>query len=91
MSVLIKDMKMPKYCGECELDYLMRNKHGGVIAAICFPLCRDITSTYWSCKQIDCPLVELPETCITCKHYTRNDRDYCIQCKDSDRWEIMEK
>ena len=43
-------------------------------------------------RRNDCPLIELPEDCSTCKHYSGHDRNYCVECTDDNsRWEPMER
>ena len=86
MSVLIKGMKMPKNCSECQLEYdQMRcsvvgfNWYGQDYIDIGF----DPNFN----KLPECPLIEIPN-----KHGDLIDRDACINyCRDSDQrsWEAL--
>lgn len=49
MSVLIKGMKMPKYCGECDIEWCTRWKKL-IVAGM--PIAKS--------RPSDCPLIELP-------------------------------
>lgn len=66
MSILIKDMKMPKKCTEC----LMRDP----ISDYCELLFRYLDREELNGRDGDCPLVELPE-----KHGDLIDRDALIR------------
>ena len=61
MSVIVKDMKMPQKCYECDFEYDIYH----------CPLIHEDTDEVRSTKRLDgCPLVELPE-----KHGRLGDLD----------------
>lgn len=58
MSVLIKDMEMPKKCGECDIYVCYRTWHGDPGDEFCGLTKKDVT---YKTKPEWCPLSEAPE------------------------------
>ena len=58
MSVLIKDMEMPKSCYACDFSFPSTDSEGGV-HTICTALQEEILPLLLE-RQEDCPLVEVP-------------------------------
>lgn len=83
MSLLIKGMDMPDSCSHCCM----------MTGAFCDILNIDVDPYYDGAKHrnVCCPLVELPETCDTCKHSTDvYDSGFCDGCtKSQSNWELM--
>lgn len=62
MSVIVKGMKMPKNCNECDFCH-WSNLHQTGICDRCGdePVCPDYGTDYRRTRARFCPLVELPE------------------------------
>lgn len=62
MSVIVKGMKMPKNCNECDFCH-WSNLHQTGICDRCGdePVCPDYGTDYRKTRARFCPLVELPE------------------------------
>lgn len=58
MSVLIKDMEMPKKCGECDIYVCYRTWHGDPGDEFCGLTKKNVT---YKTKPEWCPLSEAPE------------------------------
>ncbi len=64
MSVLIKGMKMPKMCTECEIRDVEEDYWGEIVSLTCPIIRKNVEDYGWrgKCKRHeDCPMVEVPE------------------------------
>ena len=64
MSVLIKGMKMPTMCEECQIRAVDENSYGDIMYERCPITCEDVGGYGWQGKRErhpDCPLVEVKE------------------------------
>lgn len=75
MSVIVRDMKMPKNCNECDFCH-WSNLHQTGICDRCGdePVCPDYGTDYRKTRARFCPLVALPE-----KHGRLKDADEFIK------------
>lgn len=87
MSIVVK-MNMPDSC--CECPCLRHDSIDLINAYQCNLSLRtfdDNDVSMWTKRAEDCPLSEIPETCVTCKYADRVDK-CCDSCTDADsKWE----
>ena len=57
MSILIKDMEMPKHCNDCELSARVNLEYG--YGYCCQILMEMISNTHE--RKTNCPLIEIPD------------------------------
>ena len=90
MSVIVKNMKMPQKCYECDFEYSIYH----------CPLVHEDTDEVRSTKRLDgCPLVELPEKhgklidandlIDYCKHYANMLKDSSLATDKARRDELI--
>lgn len=95
MSVLIYGMKVPKDCPMCPLAHWTKatDEFTGcdIVGGKKYARIKDKEYANSSTRPDWCPLVELPETCDTCKHnQDAYDSGFCDGCSTAhSSWEPM--
>ena len=76
MDILIRNMELPKACGECPFYHLEKVWHKGQYAHKCDAqlICELTYESEPKKLSKDCPLVALPE------HGTLKDTDFMLSC-----------
>ena len=80
MAVIIKDMKMPKRCAECDIEVSSENPYGDVELNYCPLIYKGYTDDCREHERMkDCPLDEVV-TCGECKYVQLSLRDEVKYC-----------